>query len=373
MKRNGVFLFSFTLWLAGEIIFCTTLYMTAGTAVLLLNSLSTCVCLFLLPVQILFLQDYRWRELVLIAGITVILLCSAYFSSERQLIGVWLFIMAAKEEDSERIIQRAYHVLLIMLPPVILLGSLGWLDNRIFFRGSVARYSLGFTHPNVLGIWIFQLLACHFYVHRTHIRYRDYAFLLLAAYFAYRVPNSQTAYISMLVLFGASVLYRVFEAHGKRLLHFYETGLIAAAVLVNLLSVLWSLTPIAAGSFVDRLNSLLSGRFSWCHRVYRIYGISLWGNDFVISSEMEKFSRLTEQLYLDNAYMYLLLRMGVAVYLLFSLAYILNMLRCKRQREGMLLVILFVYAVYGVMERGIFMLRLNAFLVSLAPLLYERK
>lgn len=373
MKKESLFLFTFTLWLAGEILVCTTLDEIAGISIWTWNSLNTYACLFLLLFQIVFFQEYLWKELLLIGGITVILILSAFHSSEKQLAVAWFFILAAKNVKFEDIIQRAYRTLCIMIPLVIVLCSVGWIENRIFYRGSIIRYSLGFTHANELGIWVFQLLACHFYVHRNKIRCRDYIYLFLTILFIYKIPNSQTSYISLLILLGISMLYHILEKWNKRLLRCYENMLITTVILANGLSVLYSVNPITAGSFADKLNLLLAKRLSWSYQAYRIYGVSLWGKYFVIYSGMENISRLTKRLYLDNGYMYLLIRMGLAAYLLVSAAYILRMIFGRKQKDVMLLIIMFVYSLYGLMERGIFLFRLNIFLISFAALLYGNK
>lgn len=373
MKNNNLFLFALSLWFVGEILAFTTLDSVAGIRASLLNELNDYLVLFLLFFQIIFLQEYTRKELLQISVISIIILLSAIIASSMKLLNVWLFVMAAKNTDLDSIIRRAYLILLIMIPVVVLLNSIGWIDNRITYRAEIVRYSLGFQHPNILGIRIFQLLACHFYVHRRQIRIRDYIYLLLAVFFTFKVPNSQTAYISLLVLLGTSVLYSAFEKYHKNMLTLYQNALILGAVMFNILSVLWSVTAISPGSFVDRVNSFMSVRFSSCHQVYKTYGITLWGQYFIASMSTAKLSRLSELLYLDNAYMFLLLRMGVVAYFLFSLVYILNMFQCREKKQGMLLVILFVYALYGVMEQGLFMLTQNIFLVSFASLLYKRE
>ena len=75
-------------------------------------------------------------------------------------------------------------------------------------------------------------------------------------------------------------------------------------------------------------------------------------------------------LYLDNAYASILIRYGVLVFIMFSFFYLLLLKEEANHHKGMLVIILFLYALYGVMENGLYQMTHNIFLIAFANLLY---
>ena len=75
-------------------------------------------------------------------------------------------------------------------------------------------------------------------------------------------------------------------------------------------------------------------------------------------------------LYLDSAYCNLWLRFGIIMMILFIIAYFL--LYNKVKHTPVLVMILFVYSVYGVMEAGLIQMRNNVFLLLFSYLIYSK-
>ena len=164
IKLNDFYLFIFALWYSSEILYNSTLKNIMGLSIARFSDITTWIVFGLLLVQILFFQTYTKRELLIIVSITIPIVIATVLSGQRTFMSAWMFIVAARNVEFRRIIYAAYKILLIMIPMIVLLCLLGIIDNRILMRGSVRRFSLGFSHPNQLGLRIFQLVACYCYV-----------------------------------------------------------------------------------------------------------------------------------------------------------------------------------------------------------------
>ena len=114
--------------------------------------------------------------MLLIAAITIFVAISTILSGQKTIMSSWMFIVAAKDADLDKIIRIAYKILLIMLAIIISICLLGFIENVTLMRGNVERFSLGFSHPNQLGLRIFQLIACQCYVYRYRLRKRNYIY-----------------------------------------------------------------------------------------------------------------------------------------------------------------------------------------------------
>lgn len=370
MRHCDLFLGTYTFWFVLKFINLTTLTSVAGIPIDLLNDFAGYLTFGMLMVQIIFCQEYTWMELFAMGIVAAIIVPVTLRSSNFALIYLLMFVAAAKKTDFDAVIRHVYRLLLVLVPMVIVLCGAGLIRDSVLYRNNIARHSLGFSHPNTLGQIIFQLMACHFYVNRIRLRARNYCLLLAATLFAYIVPNSQTCCICLVVLLLAFAADGVCGHFGEAVRKIYGYALAGAALLFNVLSVTWSVGGVKAGTLIARIDSLLSIRFSACHRVFQLYGVRLFGNHVLYGMNIDKTARLYERLYLDNGYMTLLLCFGLVGYGIFSLAFLATMMRCISRSRSALLIILFVFALYGVMESGIFQIIENIFLICFSDLLY---
>lgn len=368
-----LYIFIFILWYSTEIIFNTTLKTFMGIKIEVISNAISWLVFALLMIKIVFFQSYKKKELMIIIGITLPIMIATILSENRTLLSAWMFIVAAKNNDFDEIVHIAYRILQIMIPIVVILCMLGFMEDYTMMRGSIQRYSLGFSHPNFLGLRIFQLILCNLYVHRNKLGILNYCYIILAIIFTIEVPNSQTAYISMIVLFILLLLYTYMENQKQILIKIFSGGLLIGSILFNVLSILLSYINVNSNPFLSRIDKWVSRRFSWGHRVWQIYGTSFLGQRLYISEEEVRRIGLTSPLYLDNTYLNILLRYGILVFLIFSICYILLVRKMIVRKRYILVMILFLYALYGTMEKGLYMLAHNIFLIAFADLLYRKE
>ena len=173
-------------------------------------------------------------------------------------------------------------------------------------------------HPNQLGLRVFQLVACRYYINRNDNKVSDLIINFIAIIFVYLVPNSQTAYICLAILFLFVLIQRVYHYLSKgKDFNFLGVYFVIATVLI-VMSVFFSTWAIRRWEFVRKLDKLVSIRFSACNRCMDIYGISVFGQKVFISTDELSKAGLASigRLYLDNAYMAMLIRCGIIVFLL---------------------------------------------------------
>lgn len=371
IKKN-IYIFIFILWYSTEIIFNTTLKSFMGIKIEAISNLVSWLVFVLLMMKIVIFQSYKKKELIIIVVITLPFIIATAFSGNRTLLSTWMFIVAAKNNDLDEIVHIAYRILLIMIPFVIILHFFGFIEDHTMMRGSIQRLSLGFSHPNQLGLRIFQLILCNLYVHREKLNMLNYFYEILALLFTIIIPNSQTAYISLIVLFILLLIYEYIRNQNQILIRIYAGGLLIGSILLNVLSIILSFIDVNRNLLLSRIDKWMSGRFSWGHRVWQIYGTSFWGRRIYVTEEEVGVIGLTSRLYLDNAYLSIFLRYGVLVFLIFSFFYIFLVREMIVQKRYMLVVIFFLYALYGTMENGLYMMSHNIFLIAFADLLYQK-
>lgn len=370
--EKKIYIFIFILWYSTEILFNTTLKALMGVRIEIISNVVSWLIFVLIMIKIVIFQSYKRKELIIIIGITLPIIIATVLSGNRTLLSTWMFIVASKNNDLDEIVHIAYTILKIMIPFVIILCILGFIEDHTMMRGSIQRFSLGFSHPNQLGLRIFQLILCNLYVNREKLGIFNYCYAILTILFTIKVPNSQTAYISLIVMLILLLIYKYIENQKQIFVKIYSGGLLIGTVLLNVFSIFFSFIDVNKNMLLSQIDKWMSGRFSWGHRAWQIYGISFWGQRVYVSEEEVGKIGLTSRLYLDNAYLSILLRYGILVFLIFFILYSLLVGKMIIQKRYLLAIILFLYALYGTMENGLYMMSHNIFLIAFADLLYQK-
>lgn len=369
---SDIYMLIFFIWYSTEIIFNTTLKSIFGVPIKTVSDMVNWLIFAMLMIQIIFFQSYKKRELVIIIGITLPIICTTVLSGSKSILSAWMFIVAAKNIDFDKVVHAAYRILLFMVPMIAFLCLTGFIeDNDRYMKWNMQRFSLGFLHPNNLGLRFFQLAVCHCYINKDKLRSSKYFFIIITIILTLAIPKSQTAYISLVVLLIMLMLYKYIQ-NRKHILNMFFKSLLIGTVLFYLLSVFLMFVNVNQYWILAKLDKWMSERFSYAHVAWLIYGISPFGQRVYITEAERKAVGINGLLYLDNAYASILLRYGIVVFFLFFFCYILLMKKMIQQKEGVLVIILFLYALYGVMENGLYLITHNIFLIAFSNLLYNK-
>lgn len=356
-------------WAGTEVLFSSNLDKIFVWKTSLINDLMAYIILVLLMVQIVLFQKYQFQELVIIFLFSIPIIYATIRSNHNVIMSTWIFIIASKYVDFNKIVELLYNVELAMTILVVFLYESGFIDEFTIYRGSIIRHSMGFSHPNQLGVRVFVLLACRCYIRANKFNLIDWGLILVAAMFVNIVPNSQTSYYALVLLAVIMAFYvLMYSIDGN--LSVFSSFMIFIAAGVNVFSVVLSVINLRQYPFLLRVNNIMSNRFYQCYRTFKYYGIKLFGQEVLLV-----FSKPAGRLYrfwLDNSYMTLLIRYGIIVYLLFSILYIITMLYLKRYEQHLLVAILCLYSIYGIMENSFFSMSQNFFLLLLSYFIYRQ-
>ncbi len=239
------------------------------------NNISVAI-LILLVMQIVFFQQYTLRELIIIGFFSVPIILSTIYSGSNVMMSTWIFIIALKYIDFDRVVKITYYIEFVASIIVIYLYSVGVIGEVTRYRNSKVRHSLGFCHPNQLGIRIFLLVVCRCYVRRDKFNIFDWLLIISAAIFVNLVPNSKTSCYALILLAIIMALYEMVKIIGGDLDHFASI-MIFIAIIVDVLSLILSFLPVKKYPVFSRFDRMMSLRFSECHKTFLYYGVRLFG------------------------------------------------------------------------------------------------
>ncbi len=329
--------------------------------------------LVLLMSIIIFLQRYSYIELFVLAIVTIPIVIGTIKSDNHYLISMLLFVVAARYADISKLIKIYFYILLFMIPFVILMCMGGVLPDYTLHRGGMIRHALGFEHPNRLGMRCFQLMACFCYIKKNNAHaWIKYVFMCVMTFFVYKVPNSQTAYIGIVLLMLVIMIGGLYDRYGinkRRLMRIMAYG----ATIINVFTVFISFFDPKKNSLYTLIDKFMSHRFWYGYKMHDYYGVTLWGQRIDTIVKDRKYVGVYHQWYLDNAYLSVLLQFGIVVYVIFSLLLVWAVFYYANQNDYTMVAILFTYSVYGIMTTGFYMMSHNIFLLTISSALYMKE
>lgn len=265
----------------------------------------------------LLMTDYSLKEWCLNAAL--LLMAAAIWKSSKETAALAAVCMVIGMKGVP--IRRVMKVTLGIWGPTflfsVLRGVLGLGDGVVVVHsrlglGPIIRYSLGYTHPNVLHVTYFVVVMLLLYVFpmRGKRLWAACGLLFLGNLYIFLYSMSYTGVI--IVTFHLCLnLY--FDLR--------RTPSGAEKILLQCVAPFCIVFPIVGplvikGRLFDLFNKLLSTRFELVYFYFHEFRVSWFGTDTTIETE----AHLT----LDSSFAYLLMYYGIVAFVLFVTAYLLT-------------------------------------------------
>lgn len=304
----------------------------------------------------------EWGIILLMTGLA---LCIRHQSGETAAIATVLTIAGMKNIPLKRILYVTGGVWAAAFLFTISRALIGIAPGVIVVHpklglGPIIRYSLGFTHPNVLHISYAIFVILMLYMGNFHGK----KLLKMSAIF----------FVGNLYIFLYSISYTgIIIVTGYLALNLYldirKKLCKAEKILLGMIfpfCVLFALGGpfILKGKAFEFFDDLLSTRFSLVYNLFRENPISLFGTRIVL----EEGSHLT----LDSSYAYLLMYYGIIAFILLMAGYFFTTLYFIKREKKKETAILVCIAVAGITEQFLFNLSFkNISLFFIGFCLYE--
>ena len=317
-------------------------------------------------------SSYKCIRLYAILFIGII---SSLSGANKWMLELAILVIGLRGTDCDKILRSAYTGLIPGCVIIILLGASGIISGNTVTRFGATRLSLGFYHPNILGMRFFQIIALHLYFQsQKRLRFIDAALAVLMGLFIHLTANSRTSTFLMFVLGAAAFAFAMNRKKGAAnavltagVIKSVLKWMTMTSFLIPLFAIFGSLTLGKLPQAVGNATTLWS-RFGQSRLYFDYYGLSWHGRALMNKdSANASYNMFT----LDNGYMYLLLGFGVLAFSVFIIGELLLVFRTYRSEKWMLLIILMLYLMFGMMETGLIRPHCNFFLLLLSEVLWE--
>lgn len=243
----------------------------------------------------------------------------------------------------------------------------GYVETQVFIRDGVLRYALGFNQPNAFGFFLLSLFLEYVYLKRNKIKLAHIVIAFIPVFYLINLAKSRAAQISIclfMLIYCISYIKKRIKLRNNSFSTKKKNPIKIAAPLFLILTVLSfyiTYSYLGGSSFAKIIDELLSERIYLQSIFVQLYDITLIGN------EINYFDTL------DNAYMRIILNFGLIVWILYVYIYNSIASHAIRKNDNIIMMIVFVFLIYGLMEWYIIRPALNIFLIYFSTSMLEYK
>lgn len=322
-----------------------------------LLQISTCVAFMFISIK-LFISRYTVNEAII--AITLLLLgIVSYFITKRQgLLLSIITIIGLKNISIKKLFSVTFFIRLFIFSIIILLALIGIIENKVIVHwrediGFIKRYALGFSHPNLLHSTLFILIMLYIYNYYEKLTAFNYVLIMLVNILIYNFSGSRTGYFTIIF----SVMFTIY-IKSKRSKHKYNIIKLILPICV----IFTMTTGLLYGKleFIDKIDSILTGRIYYTNYFLNNYSFSLFGNNLFLDEN-----------YIDNSYIILLANYGIVAFIVYLVGYIVVIKRFIKSHKDKELLMISLFSIYGVTEGFLNNIFMNLSLVFLVILVFR--
>lgn len=310
-----------------------------------------------------WVTDYSFIE-ILFMGAVMVLLGYVYLrTDEKTLIISAISIFGCKKVDVRKVLKYTLLVYVIGMTLTISMVILGKVQGELhtLYKGGI-EYKIndfGFSHPNSAYNHLLMIALMIVAVWQERLRWYHYGIMTFIMFVAYKVFFSRTGFLIYLLLCMVIGILHIIKWDKFKKVLFFILNLIPAEIFT--LSYILMIWYDKGNPFVNNLNSFVTGRIMLSSQAYKYAGLSWFG---AVKSDWMNW------LFIDNAYLSILIRYGIIVCVLCSVTYSLTCYRIWKAGEYYILTILSIISVYAFMEYMVVNVTWNPLLLFISVLLF---
>ena len=339
----------------------------------ILRYISYIILIFLILYIIYINRNCKKDEIVkLVIGFSIIAI-SALISKDKKLLKVMLIIMAFKNISFDEFIKKDFKYRLLFFVIVILLNFLGLTVSENMIRINSAknvtvRYSLGFVHPNILGLYTLSLCLEYLYINRNTKNIKHFIITISTLLFNVFVTDSRACIgaLILILLFLCIKMEYIKKIFDINLCKF----LIRNIYLIFTIFLLLIVISYKSGenNIINKIDNLLSTRIQCAN-----YYITHYNSFLPFGQYIERLDgSISKQfLPLDIGYIHILIKYGSITFLLILLMYNRMLKKMFEFKNYTLISFFIVWTCYSALEVNALFDLYNPFLLALSVFFYD--
>ena len=322
-------------------------------------------------ISLIIMNKYTKKQILIMIILSSIALTISYKMKSNTLLKNLLIIFACKDIDFYKFIKVDFFIRFILYVSVILLNQKGLIESydiyRITEKGIIERKSLGFSHPNYLGITTFILCCEWLYIRKFKVNLLTIIPLALGWFVIYDIANSRSAalvFILLLAIYFALMQWKVISTN-----KIFSKIITYFPIICFVLSMIEYMIYLKEPEILNKMDENVYLRAYFISEYINKYDWNLFGTKISGDEEMP----------LDNAYFYIIIHCGILaefifVYYFYKLLNKIykNILAKDDKLLYQLVTILISFLILGLSESAWISVAMNPFLIAFSKLLINK-
>ena len=316
------------------------------------------------------LRKYTLKHLILLILALVCFGVSAFISNNRSLLLTYIAVIAAFGLDFRRILW--YFLLAVggLFIAIVFCSLIGLVPDLVYYRGEMARHSLGFIWCATPAIFGWSLSMAYLYYRGKGIGWMEVFAIMVANILLGIVTGTRLECACVLIgVIIAVINKKDWFGKEKRVGKAIRIPLLLFPIVLTIVSFLFAFLYNASDPFLNKINTFSSSRLSLSHRAVSEYGLTMFGNNvewrgmtdlYAGTATMDDYSTV------DNSYLSIFLRFGLVCGILVLFGYYLLVRKVIMQQDLLLGMILIIIFIHSLLNPHLVVLVHNAFLLLIA-------
>lgn len=306
----------------------------------------------------IFITNYNKKDFILISILISLLAGILFINGEKTLVLTLLAIIGCKDLNVKRILTYTFWIYLLCFLLTFFLSFLGIIENTLIELPKngimYGVYDYGFGHPNSAYNHLFIIAALGTIAYSEKFSILHFFLFTILMYIGYKIFFCRTGWIVYLMLCASILLHRFFNQ--KKWYKFFFNLYVFMPSLIVIITFFLTWAYKHQFSFAQFINRIVTGRLHLYQNAVRNLGFHWYAPGGI----------LTEPL--DNLYLYILIRYGIIIFLIFLAIYSFTMIRLKKEHNDLAIIVLGAAAVYGFMEYSLINITWNPLFLYFAVL-----
>lgn len=365
-KKNVAFFSAYGLWLINSIILESSMYSLIVPSIF--SKIIRICIIILLVIKIIFYTEYAKKVIIFIMTLLVVGLLSGYFSTEKAIIEIILFVVASHNVDFYKIVKFTLISLIILVGFVISSSTLGIIENRVYMRNTgEVRQSIGFIYTGFVNMFFIHIILLLFYIKEKYIRWVEIIFILLVNYMLYKLTDTRTDYYLvylLIILFICSYKLNILRFEKK----IWKCIGILVVPLCALISFIICYKYDSSNTFYYNLNKILTGRIEITKMMIDKVNLSLFGKEFIMigSAAIENSGYdVSMYSYVDNSYIQIALKYGIIFLGITCISFSKLFTNALKVRNKIICIWIFIIAVESMIYPNLISFQYNVLFLSI--------
>ena len=280
---------------------------------------------YLILIIQLFMSNWKLKDILSTLVLMMFSIVFYFVTKDLYWAVLVLIIFETKNIEVNNIFKYTSVLVIVGILGVVVACLIGILPDVLTSREGMGfvgtRHSFGFVHSNVFPLLVVYILLYYIWIKKEKVKWSILLLFTSIELILFRLCDARNSFYATILILVLMVVFKLFNH--KRLINIFEKLCYAILPVLSMFSYAMTFLLLKGGIY-DKIDSFFSGRFR-----IAIYKANLLGIHFVnFMSDADYFK---DGMIIDNGYLYIILRYGLAFIIIY---YIVNCLLVKKVKKN---------------------------------------